>query len=46
MLDRLHKDGAPENAYLVCHDKYVLQISVDWELTAEQKQIIKVGVVK
>ena len=43
---QLYKDSAPENAYLVCYDKYVLQISVDWELTAEQKQIIKEGVVK
>lgn len=37
---QLYKDGEPENAFLICYDKYVLEISVDWELTAEQKQMI------
>ena len=42
----LYRNGEPDNAFLVCYDKYILEISVDWELTAEQKQIIKEGVVK
>ena len=42
----LYEDGEPANTFLVCYDKYILEISVDWELTAEQKQIIKEGVVK
>ena len=42
----LHRNGESDNAFLICYDKYILEISVDWELTAEQKQIIKEGVVK
>ena len=37
----LYEDGKPANTFLVCYDRHVLQIGVDWELTAEQKQIIK-----
>ena len=37
---QLFKDGKTENAFLVCYDKFVLEIRVDWELTAEQKQLI------
>ena len=37
---QLYKDGKPDTAYLVCYDRYVLEISVDWELTAEQMQLI------
>jgi len=36
----LYRNGEPDNAFLVCYDKYILEISVDWELTAEQKQMI------
>ena len=37
---RLFKDGMTENAFLVGYDDFVLEISVDWELTTEQKQHI------
>ncbi len=37
---QLYKDGKADTAFLVCYDKYILEISVDWELTAEQMQII------
>ena len=37
---QLSKDGKTENAFLVCYDEFVLEIRVDWELTAEQKQQI------
>ena len=43
---QLYEDGKPTNTFLVCYNRHVLQIGVDWELTAEQKQIIKEGVVK
>lgn len=43
---QLYEDGKPTNTFLVCYNQHVLQIGVDWELTAEQKQIIKEGVVK
>ncbi|MBE6654264.1 MAG: DUF2812 domain-containing protein [Ruminococcaceae bacterium] len=36
----LYRNGETDNAFLVCYDKYILEISVDWELTAEQKQLI------
>ncbi len=36
----LYRNGEPNNAFLVCYDKYILEISTDWELTAEQKQLI------
>ena len=37
---QLYKDGKPDTAFLICYDKYILEVSVDWELTAEQKQLI------
>lgn len=37
---RLTDNGEPENTYLVCYDRYFLQIIANWELTVEQKQII------
>ncbi len=36
----LYRNGEPDNAFLVCYDKYILEISVDWELTAEQMRLI------
>ena len=36
----LYRNGESDHAFLICYDKYILEISVDWELTAEQKQII------
>ncbi len=36
----LYRNGESDNAFLVCYDKYVLEISADWEFTAEQKQRI------
>ena len=36
----LYRNGESDNAFLICYDKYILEISVDWELTAEQKQLI------
>ena len=36
----LYRNGEPDNAFLVCYDKYVLEISTDWELTAEQMKTI------
>ena len=36
----LYEDGKADNTFLVCYEKYVLEIEVDWELTAEQKQLI------
>ncbi len=37
---QLYKDGKADTAFLICYDKYILEISVDWELTARQKQLI------
>ena len=37
----LYRNGELDNAFLICYDKYILEISVDWELTAEQKQLIR-----
>ena len=31
---QLYKDGKPDTAFLICYDKYILEVSVDWELTA------------
>ena len=42
----LYRDGKPTNRFLICYDKYVLEIEVNWELTAEQKQIIYTSVCK
>ena len=36
----LYRNGESDNAFLVCYDKYILVISVDWEFTAEQKKLI------
>ena len=36
----LYKNGKPNNRFLICYGRYVLEIEADWELTAEQKQII------
>jgi len=36
----LYRNGESDNAFLVCYDKYILEISVDWELTDEQMQLI------
>jgi len=36
----LYRNGVPDNAFLVCYDQYILEISADWELTSEQKQLI------
>jgi len=36
----LYRNGESDNAFLVCYDKYILEISVDWKLTSEQKQLI------
>lgn len=37
---QLYEDGKPTDTFLVCYNRHVLQIGVDWELTAEQKQLI------
>ncbi len=42
----LHKDGKPDNRFLICYDKYVLEIAVDWEMTKEQKQTIHQNICK
>jgi len=36
----LTDNGKPENTYLICYDRYFLQIIADWELTHEQMQMI------
>ncbi len=36
----LYRNGESDNAFLICYDKYILEISVDWELTDEQKHLI------
>ena len=36
----LYRNGKPDNHFLICYEKYVLEIEVNWELTAEQKQMI------
>ncbi len=36
----LYRNGESDHTFLVCYDRYILEISVDWELTAEQKQLI------
>ena len=41
MVWQLYKDGKADTMFLVCYDNYILDISVDWELTAEQKQTIR-----
>ena len=43
---QLYEDGKPTDTFLVCYNRHVLQIGVDWELTTEQKQIIREGVIK
>ena len=35
-----YRNGESDHAFLVCYEEYILEISVDWELTAEQKQTI------
>lgn len=40
MAWELYRNGEPGKAFLVCYDKFILEISVDWDLTAEQKQMI------
>ena len=42
----LYKDGKPFNRFLICYDKYVLEIEVNWELTTEQKQGISASICK
>lgn len=37
---QLHKNGQPSNAFLVCYDKYILEISADFPFTTEQMQFI------
>ncbi len=37
---QLTDNGKPENTYLVCYDRYFLQLIADWELTQEQMQLI------
>jgi len=37
---QLTDNGKPENTYLICYDRYFLQIIADWELTHEQMQMI------
>ena len=36
----LYRDGKPSKRYLVCYERNIIELDVDWELTADQKTII------
>ncbi len=36
----LYRNGESDNAFLVCYDEYILEISADWDFTAEQMKMI------
>lgn len=46
MAWELYRDGKPTNQYLICYDKHILEIEINWVLTTEQKQSISASIFK